>query len=160
MRLAPARLSASSGLGCDLAAGSDRVCMTMSGARSSHRGRGCPTALPWPPAVGGQGAAGPRGRAIRAPRGRGRAPEAPGRFRRALGPGAGGAGRRQSGATLGLHGSGRGTVFSGALNEKICGAGESWRKRVSVDGHRSGPWLGSDGDSVFISCGCFLWCHC
>uniref|UniRef100_A0A8C5X1Y0 Family with sequence similarity 155 member A n=1 Tax=Malurus cyaneus samueli TaxID=2593467 RepID=A0A8C5X1Y0_9PASS len=37
MRLAPARLPASSGLGCDLAAGSDRVCMTMSGARSRHR---------------------------------------------------------------------------------------------------------------------------
>lgn len=54
MRLAPARLPASSGLGCDSAAGSDRVCMTMSGARSGERGLGCPTALPWPPALGGR----------------------------------------------------------------------------------------------------------
>lgn len=67
MRLAPARLPASSGLGCDLAAGSDRVCMTMSGARSCDRGRGCPTGLPWPRALGGQEAAVPPGRAVRPP---------------------------------------------------------------------------------------------
>lgn len=37
MRLAPARLPASSGLGCGLAAGSDRGCMPMSWARQGSR---------------------------------------------------------------------------------------------------------------------------
>lgn len=105
MRLAPARLPASSGLGCGLAAGSDGGCMPMSGAGTTvgaarrccpargpsgaSRGRGLAEAG----AAGGQVAAVPGGRESRPSAAAGGAHRRLRGFHRALG--AGGYGQRR-----------------------------------------------------------------
>lgn len=72
------------------------------------------------PAAGpGFAAAAVPGHGRLSPRGPGARTGGSGRFRRALGPGADDAGRRQSGAAPGFLGSGSGTVFAGALPKSV-----------------------------------------
>lgn len=166
MRLAPARLPASSGLLCGSGGGQRQA------LHANERGPERPPG-PGPPAGAALPAGTPRGRAgpgacrpaargaagpgagaggagVSSPRGgRQRAAAAAGGFRR--GGGAGG--------LPAASGAGSGTVCSAGARPKSAERGRAGGRGWVSAGTAVGPWRGSDGDSISISRRRFLWCH-